>query len=168
MIFQNSDSNRRSRRKVIETRAIVSVHQPSIQLLFLLRGNNDTHLLAFQFRQCFGGTDILQLFHKFEQEQLSPILKHDASSPKLNISPHFCTFAQKITSVFYLEIKVMVIGIRSESDLLDNSFYCLCLELSFLLLFIVKKLLEVNNFHNRRSSIGGYFHQIQTGLSGPV
>jgi hypothetical protein len=52
------------------------------------------------------------------------------------------------------KFKIVVIGLRSESNLFDDNFGSLRFDYLLSFLLFVKKLLVVNNLTNRRNSVG--------------
>lgn len=68
---------------------------------------------------------------------------------------------KKINSVLYFEVKIVVVGIRTEPDFFQNGFLGFGLYLLLLLLLFVFELRIVDNLAHRRVGIWRYLHQIQ-------
>ena len=105
------------------------------------------------------GWDVIRLAEFFEvsrescEEKFALLLEDDGSSAEEDISFHFVTFLEELLCVLELEVVVVVIGLRAETDLLHFLLLLVRLRLFLLFLLGVEELLVVNNSANGR--IGG-------------
>ena len=65
-----------------------------------------------------------------------------------------------------LEVVVMVVGLRTEANLLDIHLHLLGLHLLLMLLLLVEELAVVDETAHGRLCIGRYLHQVYTFLLG--
>ena len=60
-----------------------------------------------------------------------------------------------------LEVVVVVVGLRTKTNLLDNNLYLLCLDLLGLLLLLVEELLVVGDAAYRRIGLGRDLNKVE-------
>jgi hypothetical protein len=70
-------------------------------------------------------------------------------------------FLKKRLSMFYLEVEIVLLGIRPKPNLFNYDLLRFGLNLLLLLLLFVLEFRIINHFTNRRISTRRYFHQIQ-------
>ena len=68
--------------------------------------------------------------------------------------------------MFELEVIVVLVGLRTETNLFDNNLYSICFYLFFFLLELIQKLLKIYYLTYGRVCIGRYFDQIQSQFVG--
>lgn len=134
----------------------------SIQDLTFSGGReHHNHSPAFHIRLRLNFTDITQFLSQVMQQFFAFFgIKH-ISSPKLDGSFNFISILQKFPGMTCFEFKVMVIGVRTETQLLNLNRMLLFLGFFFFLLFFVHKLTEVDHLANRRPGFWCNFYQIQ-------
>ena len=80
-------------------------------------------------------------------------LEQDRAPLEENVRLDLSAVLQKLYRVTQFKIVVMVIRLRSESNLFNYNLSSLCFKLFFPLLLLVKELLIINNPTNRRRSV---------------
>lgn len=101
-----------------------------------------------------------------QQQQFALLFEDDGSSTEENESLELGSVFEEFSGVLELEGVVMVIGLRSKADFLDDNFLCLGGDFLLLLLLVVQELLVVNDFTNRRIGFFSDEYQIQLLLLG--
>lgn len=127
----------------------------------LLRREEHCHSLSFQDWQLVNLCILFQVVSKSEQQNFSLFLEQDRAAfeeyVRLNLSP----VLQKLYCVTQFEIVVMVVCLRSETNLFNYNFSCFCFKLFFPLLLLVKELLIINNPTNRRCGVRRNFDKVE-------
>ena len=122
--------------------------------LFFLRGQHDNHAFTFKNRHLFHFTVIFEIVGKTQQQYLTLLFEKDRPAFEKDVCFYFCPFFEESFCMFELEVIIVVVGLRSETYLLDNN---LC-RFSFLLFkaffLLVEKLLVIDDAANGRYGIG--------------
>src|SRR5690606_22712788 len=71
------------------------------------------------------------------------------------------TLLQETDGVLQLEIVIVIVSVRAETNLFDNNLGSICLYLFLLLLLLIQKLLIINYFADWRVSIWRYLNKIK-------
>src|SRR5690606_942626 len=117
--------------------------------------------LSLQFWKQFYFTVVLQGLRKTEQQNLSLFFKHNCTSFKMHVCANFFSGFQESNSMFKFELKVMLIGIRSKTNLFNHRLLRIGLDFLLLFLLFVYEFTVVYNLTNRRRSIWRNFNQVQ-------
>ena len=76
------------------------------------------------------------------------------------------TFLKELAGVLELELEVVLVGIRTETDLLDDNLGCVLLHLLGFLFLLVDVLLIVKDLANRRIGLSADFNEVKVELIG--
>ena len=137
-------------------------------LLFLFRGDHDDHPPPFHLGKAFCSAIFFQFLEHFQQKELPPFLKYDGPAPEGDISLDFGAVFQEFGGVLDLEIKVMVVGIRPETDLFDDRFGGIGLDFLFFLPLVIEELIEFDDATDGRIGIGGNHDQVLAHIFSPA
>ena len=130
--------------------------------LFLLNGSDHhDHPLAFQLRHAFRPAVIFEREHKTQEQFLSLVRELDGTSAEEDRSLDFGPFLEEFLGMLELELEVMLIGVGTEPDLLDDDLRLVGLHLLGLLLLLIQVLLVVQYLADGRIGLRTYLHQIQ-------
>ena len=127
------------------------MRQARIDLRFFGFGaNHDNHAFAFQRRYLVRFAELLE-FHTETREQLfSLFLEEDGASAEEDVSLHFGALLEEADGVFEFELVVVLVGLRSETDLFDGYLGRVGLLFLLLLFLLVEELLVVEDTTNGR------------------
>ena len=114
-------------------------------LLFLHRGDHHRHPLSLKGRHVLSAAIVLKLHGKPQELLLSLLGEHDGTSAEEYCRLHLGTFLQKLLRMLELELEVMLIGVRSEADLLDYDLGGVLLHLLGLLPLLIEVFLIVKD-----------------------
>lgn len=78
-----------------------------------------------------------------EKEHFTLFLEQNRTTLKKDISLHFCSFVQKTDGMFQFEIIIVIIGLRSETNLLNNNLRRLSFLLFLTFFLLIEKLLII-------------------------
>ena len=106
-------------------------------------------------------SQLFKLHCKSQQLLLALILEHYGAASEEDGRLHLGAFLEELLGMLELEHKVMLIGIRSETYLLDNHLGGVGLHLLGLLLALIEEFLVIEYLTNRRISLCTDFHQIK-------
>lgn len=135
-----------------------------MKLLFLFRSQCHHHPLAFELRKLLHLAELFQLLRKTQQQDFALLLKHNRTAAEHYIRTHLATFFEKLHGVIFLEVKIVVIRMRTKTNLLYNNFRRFGFQFLLFLFLIVQELLVINNAANRRLGIRCNFYQVETGF----
>jgi hypothetical protein len=141
-------------------------HQACAVALFLFRRKDHDHPFSFKKRQLFRLAVFFELCSEPQQEDLALLFKEDRSSFKEHICFYFCTVLQELDGMVLLEIEVMIIGMRTEPDLLNNNLCSLLLKLFLLFFLLVKELLIVDDPAYRRIGRWSDLYEVELHVAG--
>ena len=136
-----------------------------LQFLFL-GGDDNHHTLAFELGHLFKLAGLLARLCELEEHQLTLILIDDGTALEEHLHFHLAAFFQEADGMVGLELEVVLVGLRSEADFLDDHLCRLGFDVLLFLLLFVKKLLVVHYLAHGRGGLGGDFHQVETELVG--
>lgn len=106
-------------------------------------------------------SQLFKLHRKSQQLLFALILEHYGAASEENGGLHLGAFLKELLGMLELEHKVMLIGIRSETYLLDNHLGGVGLHLLGLLLALIEVLLIIENLTYRRIGLCAYLHQVE-------
>ncbi len=136
-------------------------------LQFLFLGADDNHhALAFEFGQLFKLAGLFARLGEFQQHQLALVLIDDGAALEEHLNLHLVAFLEEADGVVGLELEVVLVGLGSEADFLDDDLRGFGLDVLLLLLLFVEELLVVHHFAHGRGGLGGDFHQVEAELVG--
>ena len=134
----------------------------SLSRLFLFqRGDHHRHPLALEDRHVFGPAEFFELDGETEQLLLALILEHDRTSAEEDRGLHLGAFLQETLGMLELELEVMLIGVGTETDLLDDDLRRIGLHLLRFLLLLIEILLIVQDLAYGRIGFGTDFDQVE-------
>ena len=109
-------------------------------------------------------SQLFKFHRKSQQLLLALILEHYGAASEENGGLHLGAFLKELLGMLELEHKVMLIGIRSETYLLDNHLGGVGFHLLRLLLALIEELLVVEYLTNWRIGLGTYLYQVELEL----
>ena len=121
-------------------------------LLLAPRADEEDHSLALEGWHIIGFAVFSEVGSEAREEEFALLLEDDGPSAEEDISFHFVSFFEELDSVLELEVVIVVIGLRTETDLLHLLLFLVRLRFLLLFLLSVKELLVVNDAADRRSS----------------
>ena len=98
------------------------------------------HLLTLQLRHNLYLCNLLEGCCEAEKKNLALLLEDDASTAEEYISLNLCTLLDEVLGVTELEVEVVIVGLRTKTNLLDYNLSLLCLDLLLLLLLLIEEL----------------------------
>ncbi len=115
-------------------------------LLFLALGaDEEDHSLALEGRHVIGFAILGEVSRKTREKEFALFLEDDGASAEEDIRFDFVAFLEELDGVLELEVVVVVIGLRAESDLLDLLLFLVSLGFFLLFLLVVEELLVVDD-----------------------
>lgn len=142
----------------------------SLDFLFFLGNgsNHHQHPLAFQLGHLLRASELFQ-FHRKTQKQFLALLRvNDATALEKDGGFDLAAFLKEALGMFELEIEIMFVGIRTETNLLDHNLGGVVLHLLGLLALLVQIFLVVQNLAYRRNRLVGNLHKIKFKSVGKV
>ena len=130
--------------------------------LLLLGRNDDEHALAFEPGHGLGFAIVHQGLCELEELGFALLFVDDGTSAEEDIDLHLIAFFKETLGVVELELKVVVVGLRAETDFFDDHFGGVGFALFVFLLLLVEILLVLYDSAHRRIGIGGNHHQVKT------
>ena len=119
----------------------------------LLRRKRDSHSLTFEQRHLLYLRIFFQVVGKTEQQHFTLLFEKDGTSFEEYISLHFITILQEADGMFQLEVIIVLVGLRSETDFFHIDLHLLRLLFLCTLLQLIKELRIIYNSTNWRNSI---------------
>ena len=111
-------------------------------LQFLFFGADDNHhALAFEFGQLFKFAGLFACLGEFQQHQLALVLIDDGAALEEDLDLHLAALFEEADGVVGLELEVVLIGLGSEADFLDDHLCGFRLDVLLFLLLFVEELL---------------------------
>ena len=120
------------------------------------------HTLAFELGHHLHLAELLKLLRELEQHDLALFLVDDGTASEKDLHLHFRAFLQKAFGVVQLELEVVVVGLGSEADFLDDDFGGLGLLVLHSLLLVEDELLVVHRLADGRIGIGLDLDEVDT------
>ena len=133
-------------------------------LLFLDRSDHHYHPLALELRHVLSPSVLLELDGEAEKKFLSLVGELDRTAPEEYRCLHLGTLSEELLGMLELELKVVLVSVRAEADLLDDYLGGILLHLLGLLLLLVEILLIVKYLAHRRVCLGGNLDQVKLHL----
>lgn len=133
----------------------------NVQLFLLFRCKEHLHPFSFELRKLFHFSELFQFLCETEEKDLSLFFEDDGTSAEHHVCFHFRTFFKETNSVILLEIEIMIVCMRTETNLFHNDFRRFRLHLFLLLLLFVEELLVIHYAAHRRIGTGYDFHEIK-------
>ena len=122
------------------------------------------HTFAFEGGHAFHFGNIFQIGGKTEQKHFALILKENAASSKENVCFDLSPIREKLLSVLEFEAIVVVIGLRSEADFLNDHFGSISLLFFLTLALLINELLVIYYSAYRWVGSGNDLNEIQSGI----
>ena len=140
-----------------------------IALLFLtLRRDEHNHSFAFEVRYVVCFAVLFEVGGKTRQKQFSLLFEDDGSSAEEDVGFDLIAIFEELLRMFELEVIVMIVGLRTETDLFDFLLLLVLLCLFLLFLLRVEEFLVVNNSAYRRVRGSSYLDQVEVLLIGDM
>jgi len=137
----------------------------SLSRLFLLqRGDHHRHPLALQDRHVLRTAELFELDGETQELLLALVLEHDRTSAEENRGFHLGSFLEETLRVLQLELEVVLIGVGTEADLLDDDLRRIGLHLLRFLFLLIEIFLIVQDLAYGRVGLGADFDQIELEL----
>ena len=137
-------------------------------VLLGLRRKEHSHPLTLEHRHLLNLGDLLKVISEAEEENLTLLLEEDGPAAEEDIGLDLRAFLNELLGVLELEVIVMIISLRPETDLLDSDLDLLGLDFLLLLLLLVEEFLVVKDFANRRLGGGRDLHEVKLHLIGQL
>ena len=124
-------------------------------------GEEHCHPLAFEDWHLLDSGDIFEVVGESEEEDFALLLEEDRASPEEDVGLNFGSLFNELLGVLELEGVVVVVGLRAETNLLDDGLYLLGLDFLLLLLLLVEEFLVIEDSADRRVGRRGYFDEVE-------
>ena len=118
------------------------------------------HPLPFQLGHHLHLSELFQLLGELQQDNLTLFLVDDGATTEKHFHCHLRAFLQETLGVVELEFEVVVVGLGTQSDFLDDDFGGLGLLLFHALLLVKDELLVVHRLADWRVGIGLDFNEV--------
>ena len=130
--------------------------------LFFLKGRkHHDHALTFKFRHTFGPSELLELDCEAEKEFLALVGEHNAPSAEENGGLHFRSLLQEFLRVLELELEVVLVGVGTETYLLDDYLRRIGLHFLGLFLLLIEIFLVIKDLAYRRIGLIADHDQVE-------
>ena len=106
-------------------------------------------------------TDTLGTYSKRGYDSLEVTTEED-------VCLHLCALLQEVLGVAQLEVVVVIVGLRTETDLLDYDLHGFGLDLLSLTLLLIQELLIVGDTAHRGIGLGRNLEQVELHLVGQL
>ena len=130
-------------------------------LLFHFRRKHHVHLLAVELGHHLHLGHLLEVGGKAQQEDFTLLLEDDRATAEEDIGLDLRALLEEVHGVLELEVVVVVVGLGTETDLLDGHLRLVGLQLFGLLLLLVEELLVVGNAADGRIRLGRDLDEVQ-------
>ena len=138
--------------------------------------NEHDHSFTLEVWHILRLTKLLQVRSKSRQEQFTLLFEDDRTSAEEDIGLHFVAFLEEFLGMLKLEVIIMIIGLRSKTNLFNFLLFLVGFRLFLLFLLRVEELLVVDNTTNRRVGsrrnldevkilLIGYVHSLLKGVN---
>lgn len=112
--------------------------------------------------------DLFEVVGEAEEENFSLLLEEDGTSSEEDISLNLGPFFDELLGVLKFESVVVIVGLWTETDFLDDSLDLLCLDFLLFLLLLVKELLVIEDAAYWRVGRWGDFDEVELKLVGQL
>ena len=133
-------------------------------VLIPLWSEHHEHCFAFHIGGLFNFCYVAQLFRDFSQIFQCQFRVGNFPTSKADGNPYLHATFQPTARVAHFKALVMITGFWAQTNLLDLDLGLRFSGFAFLLFLLVKELAVVDDLTNGWVSIGGDFHQVQTGV----
>ena len=141
---------------------LVIIHFYIICYLFLaLWADEHNHSFTFEIGHIVGFAVFLEISGETREQEFALLFEDDRASAEEDIRLHFVTFLKELLGVLELEVVVVIIGLRAETDLLHLLLLLVRLRFLLLLFLRIEELLVVNHPAYRRIRRRSYLDQVE-------
>ena len=140
---------------------LFSYFSVTFQLLLALGADIEYHSFALKIRHIVRLAILSEVSGETCEEQLALFLEDDRASAEEDIGFNLVAFFQELDGMLEFEVVIVVIGLRTESDLLHLLLFLVGLSLFLLFLLCVEEFLVVNHPADRRVSGRSYLDEIK-------
>ncbi len=133
----------------------------AMQLFLALGAEVEDHPLALEVRHIVRLAIFGEVRCEACEEEFTLLLEDDGSSAEEDVGFHFVAFFEELDSVLELEVIVMIVGLRTETDLLDFLLLGIGFRLFLLFLLRVEELLVVHYAAHGRSRSRSNLDQVE-------
>ena len=134
--------------------------------LFLFGREHDDHAFAFKQGHLFDLAVVFEVVGKAEQKNFALLFEQNGAAFEENVGLYLGAFLEEADGVFELEVIVVVVGLRTETDFLNNDFDGLGFLFLLVLFLLVEELLVVKDFADGGLGVGRDFNEVEFLLVG--
>ena len=131
------------------------------RVLFLFGGDHDDHSFAFEHGHLVYFAVVFEVVGKAEQEYFALFFEEDGAAFEEYIGFDLGAFGEESHGVLELEVVVVVVGLRPETDFFDYYFGGFGFDFFCFLFLLVEVLLVVEDFAHGWICLGRDFHQVE-------
>ena len=132
----------------------------------LLGAKEHDHSLAFQVGHIVGFAVVGEVVGKTREQEFTLLLEDDGAATEEDVGLHFVAVLEELGGMFELEVVVMVIGLLTETDLLNFLLFLVLLCIFLFFLLRVEELLVVDDAAYRRVGRCSYFDEVKVHVVG--
>ena len=125
----------------------------TVRLFLLFRRNIDDHAFAFQFWHGFYFAIVFEVVSKSCEEQFSLILEQDTTSAEEDICFDLVAILEELLRVLEFEVVIVFVGLWSETNLFDNNFRRVSLDLFLFAFLLIEEFLIIQDAANGWRSV---------------
>ena len=129
--------------------------------LFLFRRDHDNHSLAFEQRHLLYFAVFLEVVGKAQQEYLTLFLEKDRAAFEEYIGLYLGAFLQEADGMLELEVVVVVVGLRAETNFFHYYFRSLGFDFLLLFLLLIEVFLIIEDFADGGIGLRRDFNEIE-------
>lgn len=130
-------------------------------LFFRLGTDEHVHVASHEGRHLIGLAVIGQTFGEAKKEQLALVLVDDGTSTEINLKLDLVAVLEELDGMVALEVEVMIVGLRTQMNLLHDSLGAVGLDFLGFFLLLVEIFLIVHHLADRRCGVGRNFHKVE-------
>jgi len=138
----------------------------SILSFVTLRAEVEDHSLAFEVRHVVWFPVLGEVVSESCEEQFALLFEDDGTTAEEDIRFDFVSFLKELDGMFEFEVVIMVVGLRSEPDLLHFHLLGICFRLFLLFLLGIEELLVVHDTAHGRVRGRSYLDQVEVQIIG--
>ena len=124
----------------------------STYLLITLGADEHDHSFALEVRYVVGFAIFGEVGSKSCEKEFALLFEDDRASAEEDVCLHFVAFFEELDRVLEFEVIIVVIGLRTETDLLHLLLFLVCFRLFLFLFLRIEEFLVVNDAADRRRS----------------
>lgn len=132
---------------------LLSYFSVTFQLLLALGADIEYHSFALKIRHIVRLAILSEVSSETCEEQFALFLEYDRASAEEDVGFDLVAFFQELDGMLEFEVVIVIIGLRTESDLLHLLLFLVGLCLFLLFLLSIEEFLVVNHPADRR--VGG-------------